>query len=644
MSENPPAIAPSQPPPGIALSPYGALFDAARQRVEASLKLAATSPPLVQFASIPVMTDWRKTDSVGVMREILHEHEQGNFTRSALLVDEMLGDDRIAGTFSTRVGGLLAAPMSFRPADDRRKSLKLARILGGSDESMSDGEWRQICDDETAKTLLKWHQFIGVAVAMKAWITDTESGRWIPKLIPWHPRHLFWNWGTRHFQLATMGSNTRTADYLVDLPRTDLGERSGTWFVWGGEYSWMSGLVRSIGMKYLDRQWNERDWARYNEKHGLALIEGKVPSGEDVESSKHKFKHDLENLGSESVIITPQMPSGEPSYGVEIHEATSRSWETFQARKQALDTDIAVLVLGQNLTTEVKGGSLAAASIHEGIRIDKKREDAELFPCLRDQVLVEWAGYNFDLKKPRTITPHPEPQLEPPEDDASEADALGKLGLACKQLLEAHPEVDIESILAAHGVPMREGGGLDGQGQAVASPVGADAALVLTPTAQASIITVNEARAKLGQLPWPGEDGNLTIAEFQAKHGGDIAAAVRAEGGGVQAALTALASLAADEYIPPQTTLLKAGTRANARMRRYQDSMTERARRSAARALGPLVGKLLTAIREAEDPRDLKKRVLKLYPMAEPGELAAIFRRMNIIANLTGREEILRRL
>jgi hypothetical protein len=53
----------------------------------------------------------------------------------------------------------------------------------------------------------------------------------------------------------------------------------------------------------------------------------------------------------------------------------------------------------------------------------------------------------------------------------------------------------------------------------------------LTPTMQGSIMTVNEARAKMGLGAWPNEDGNLTIVEFQAKHGEVVAEAVNAEAG-----------------------------------------------------------------------------------------------------------------
>jgi uncharacterized protein len=64
-----------------------------------------------------------------------------------------------------------------------------------------------------------------------------------------------------------------------------------------------------------------------------------------------------------------------------------------------------------------------------------------------------------------------------------------------------------------------------------AAKTGAVKAAALTPTAMAGIITVNEARRMQGLTDWPDADGGLTILEFQAKHGGTVAAAVNAEAG-----------------------------------------------------------------------------------------------------------------
>lgn len=64
-----------------------------------------------------------------------------------------------------------------------------------------------------------------------------------------------------------------------------------------------------------------------------------------------------------------------------------------------------------------------------------------------------------------------------------------------------------------------------------AAKQGAAKVVALTPTAMAGIITVNEARRMQGLADWPDADGGLTILEFQAKHGGTVAAAVNAEAG-----------------------------------------------------------------------------------------------------------------
>lgn len=56
-------------------------------------------------------------------------------------------------------------------------------------------------------------------------------------------------------------------------------------------------------------------------------------------------------------------------------------------------------------------------------------------------------------------------------------------------------------------------------------------ALKLTPSDLATIVTVNEARASAGLPPLPGDDGNLTIAEYKAKHASTVAEAAAAEEG-----------------------------------------------------------------------------------------------------------------
>lgn len=595
----------------------------------------ASSPPLMQFLDIPVLTNWRQTDSVETLRQIMIEHEQGFFLRSSLFVDEMLTDDRIAGVLGTRIGGLLSAPVTFQPSDNRRLSRKLAKLLGGSDETEDDGLWLRILGADAAREILKWKIMLGFAVGEIVW--QTEDGQWTPRVIPWHPRYARWDWADRCFRLSTNGPTT----WNVKLPRTDVNTHGdGKWFVWGRPYSWMTGAIRALGMKFIDRQWNERDWSRYGEKHGMAIIEGKVPSGTD-EAEKNAFESDLSNLGNETTIITPQAPQGEPSYGIELHEATAKTWDTFLGRKTELDKDIAILLLGQNLTTDVAGGSFAAAQVHDGIRLDVKRSDAQIYQQVRQQVLVPWAAYNWgdaDQVEGETLAPYPRPQIDVAEDEEREARTLSLLGDACSKLQTVAAEVDVLAILESAGIPLRE------IAPEEVAPNASASGPQLTPTAQSSIITVNEARAMQGLGPWSDGDGLLTVTEFQAKHSGDIAAAVNAEAGGVEPSVpvteeraTSLLSTAS------QATLSASSPAASRRAARYQDAVTVRARRLAARALEAELSAVREQIDAATGPEDLKKRILRLYPKMSPTKLAKVFEKVGRLGATVGAAAIARR-
>jgi hypothetical protein len=537
------------------------------------------------------------------------------FIRAALLVDEMCTDDRISGVLSTRIGGMLCADLNFKPANDRRKSIKLAQFLGGTDESADDGAWLRMLDLDTAKALLKWKIMLGVAVAEIVWESDATS--WLPKLVVYHPSHLWWNWGNRRFCLATNGPDPTQPirfdkpEWMITLPRPERKEeRNGHWFVWGNQSSWMQGAIRSLGMKYLDRIWNERDWARYNEKHGMALIEGKIPSGAPAEEKAH-FEHDLNNLNNEPVVITPQAETGQPSYGIEFHEATSKSWETYQARKQTLDTDIAVCLLGQNLTSEVSGGSLAAASIHEGIRIDKKKEDADLYVQVRQQVLVPWIDYNVGNGCGQDQAPYPHPQINPPEDNESEGNALLLLGEACQSLQLAYPGVDVRAILETRGVPID-----DDIAAALETVKGTPEGTPTVPSKPSDSVEPKSGEAApKGEVKPPIEDdGAHLTTEF----------------------LTAISRLKASRANGPAA--LK-------RVAKYHDAVVERARRKAGSALEPLLDEIREDLTASTGPDDLKRRIVKRFKhRASPTELAKIIERVNLLGHMTGRSDILKGL
>ena len=409
-------------------------------------------PDLSRYREIPAFAMWRQRDKLAQVAEALIQHDYGRFFDSATLVDEMLTDDRIAGTLNTRIGGLVAQPLTFRPANEKRKAAKLAELLGGPDATEDEGLWPRVCSQDAAREIMKWRIMLGVAVAKIDW--DTTEDAWLPRLAPIHPRYLRWDWMTGHFQLYMWQPET-----IIDLPDTEGGSSSdGNWFVWGGLRSWSNGLVRSLATKYLGRVWNERDWFRYNEKHGLPAVKGKVPSSANADE-KLAFRSDLRNMANEPLVICPQGADSQGNFDFDwVETKTATGVSTFGALKSALDADIAILILGQNLTTEMGAagsatGSRAGAQVHELVRLDKKREDADLYRAIRQQCLVPWARF---ATGDESLAPYPTTQIEPPDDELQEAQTLLALGQAAGALKAANPLTDVEAIWEAYGVPQLE--------------------------------------------------------------------------------------------------------------------------------------------------------------------------------------------
>lgn len=379
---------------------------------------------------------------------VLAQLSSGQFGSPALFCDQMLRDDRINGVRSTRVGALLATPLEFKAAGTRRKAERVAELLADTDEG--PGLWWQMFSPAVLGDLSDWGTMLNCGVAEIIW--RTEEDRWLPTLRLWHPQFVYWDWNDFRYKL-------RTRDGTVDLPDIEQNPHGdGKWVMWmprGYQYGWRHALVRALAFPYVGRQWNFRDWARHNEKHGMPTDKVFVPEGAPRED-KEAFFADVVNRGSDAAVMVPVPSDGrDKGYDVEVLEAQARTWEAFQTWKKELDTDIAIAILGQNLTTEggsqSSNGSRALGQVQENVRIDKLREDARIARCLREQVLTWWALYNFGDAE---LAPLPSFMTEPPEDEAASAGALKTLGEALVALDRAYAPVDVRAVLDRAGVPM----------------------------------------------------------------------------------------------------------------------------------------------------------------------------------------------
>ncbi len=404
----------------------------------------APAPTTSTERALPVVSVYRQHDKVEQLLALMREHDYGIFQRSAPFVDEIMTDDRIYGVSSTRIGAILSAPLKFEPADQSDLAKKVAEEIGGTNDRR--GVWEQMFSTAAAAETLKWGHHLGLAFGKYAW--EKTSDRWMPRLVPWHPSSARWDWQSRRYVVQSESGRQIVLFRPDESPRGD-----GQWLVhcpFGVEYGWRSALIRSLAFKYLSRQWTERDHDRLNERQGMGILKAIVPPGNSQPQQREDFFTSLEHVGNEAVVMCPQNEKGE-GYDVEIAEFTARTWESFNTRRGNLDTDIAIVILGQNLTTEVKAGSRAAALVHEVLRIDKALQDAKIGLVLRAQLLSWYCEYNYGDPE---LAPTPIYEVEPPADDKGEAEALKLLGEAGTLLKVANPRTDLDAIWESNGIPM----------------------------------------------------------------------------------------------------------------------------------------------------------------------------------------------
>ncbi len=377
------------------------------------------------FREIPIttiQTNW----TVAQTRAALDSLHEGLFDAPSQLADAIMGDDRVQATLGSRTSGLFGRPVRFRPADD---SAEAKACLAAWQKC-----WPAIAHDQVWSEVSRWAVMLALAPAQLMWHTDGPL--WYPVVRPWHPRYTFFL-----PQLFTYYASTQ--DGLVPLiPGT------GQWMLHTphGEYrGWMRGAVRAVAQPWLIRQFAYRDWARYSERHGMPIFRAKVPAAGDKEM-KALFVQSLATIGQESSIMLPQGVDQSFSYDLDMLEASDQSWQSFGALIDRCDMSIVLALLWQNLTTEVKEGSFAAARVHGDVRqACLAADNASLALTIRRDLARPFAAINFGNPD---LAPYTDWSVDPVEDRESEAGLFSEFARAIQALAQAGVTVVDPSALA----------------------------------------------------------------------------------------------------------------------------------------------------------------------------------------------------
>lgn len=589
--------------------------------VEIVLTRAVTQLPTLTFPG------W---DDFGQIARTLNQLEHGMFRHASVMADQMRRDDRFSGVIRKRVDGLDQVPLLVKPADDSPKAAAIAEDLGGDDDL--PGKWGKRWPAEVLSDLRFWAIMMGICPGELVWKTDDEetppagaapgmkykSGkrlRWSSRLIVWNPQWLRWDWSLFRYRLMTGEGEITLPDVSADV------HSDGKWILFapfGYTEAWKKGLVRPSARLITRRQWTDRDWSRHNEKNGLAVDKAIVPA-EASKEAKDTFFLAVADRNGETAVMCEQ--SADPAVGkfdLELVESTAKTWDTFQASKQDVNTDIAVLFLGQNTTTELKEGkgSLGVQG-HSDVERGILRKDAAMADCIYEQGLYWDALHNYGDGE---LAPRPMWQVDPPEDQVQKAQTLLAIGQGLVAFKTADAPIDDRGILEQANLP------------------------VITPEEQAARQAVKaEQQAALARASAPvagaGGDGDDEPDGGEDKDGPPPAkgkpssakmGTIRASS---SAAISALSKLA-DRAIMARAAAAK--TKSPKELR-YAQNLEKAALQLGVSSLAIDLASVKHEIEHASSFADLEQRLLRAYKGMDPRALASAVAKTRIMANLGGR-------
>jgi len=361
-----------------------------------------------------VATGW----TVPAARAAMNEMVVGLFDGAAQLADNIMrSDSRVQAAMASRLS-ILGRPVDFRLP----RGLRDSALAKECRDAFIDA-WPTMSTESVMSELQRWAIMMGFGIAQTLWDFSGEYA--IPHLLPWHPRFVYYHWVYRCYIAITMDGTEAIvpgdASWVVHAPH--------------GEYrGWMRGAVSAVTPWWLARHFALRDWARWSERHGLPMILAKTPAVGDPRQQAI-FRNSLAGLGQETVLHLPQNPAPQLSYLVELLEAKDQGWEGFSRLISQCDVEITLAILAQNLTSEVKEGSFAAARVHADVRQALLESDARaLAATLYAQLARPFAAINFgnaDLA-PRVIW-----DVTPYEDAQTKALSLQQIATAINAFRQA---------------------------------------------------------------------------------------------------------------------------------------------------------------------------------------------------------------
>ncbi|MCA1800648.1 MAG: DUF935 domain-containing protein [Actinobacteria bacterium] len=317
--------------------------------------------------------------------------------------------DIFSGAESGRLGDLIDTYIKIENSDARLKGMIKNRRMAASRASqvvIPADEDNQLAVDaaelvsENIRTL-PWNQFqrdlidgrlYGVAMWEKVWRKRKDGALVIGSLH--HVDHTrieqyMLHPGSERFGELCLRTGKYGSDklFLDEVPDYKLivaanSDREGMFD--------LAGVMRPVARWYVLKTFAVKSWAQFAETYGFPVPTITVAKKE-FNDNKKQIKTLLESVGVNRYGIFFD------SMDYELHDPpNSSSIEVFEKFINLANTEEAIAILGQNLTTEVQGGSRAASETHMKVLGDIVDDDVEWSEeIIQDQIVNEITRVNF---------------------------------------------------------------------------------------------------------------------------------------------------------------------------------------------------------------------------------------------------------
>lgn len=397
-----------------------------------------SSQAVLRQIVLPFQTGLKSSWTLPQLKTALRGQRIGELDLSSQLYDTLLEDDELQGALRKRVNATLRCPFKLLSSEEDDTPLTLR-------EKKVQKLFKRMAPDKVLRDTIADWLIMGAAVGTLDWDFKGPGGLWVPRLRMLPTEFLRFDDETQKWFYQARG-----------MQELEVTPGDGKWFLLTSERGWRWGMIRALALTWLGKQLMYIDWQRYSQKHGSPIFKAKIPIWRD-DQEKRQFAADLAGVMAEGVVALPQDETTQgiiSGYDVELLEATTISWQGFQAGLERADRKFQVMLLGGNLGAEAtsKGSNRAAAETHAGALNELAAGDAEeLAECLQYQLLAPFMALNFGTD----AVPLPFWDADPADDVRAWAPAQAQLSQTVAALAEAGVEIkNLEEVGRKYGLEL----------------------------------------------------------------------------------------------------------------------------------------------------------------------------------------------